>query len=269
MPYFVSNIQLGGKPLNEDERRIAVVTGGSGGIGSAICRVLAEDGMRVAVLDLDSEAAHAIAEGLPGAGHAGFAVNVADEAEVARVFGAVESAFGKIAVLVLGAGVLLLRPDGSRRLIAETDVEEWRKTQEVNATGAFLCAREYIRRLPEDARGGAIVTLSSVAAQLGGYRSSAAYIASKSAVLGLTKALARELAPRGVTVNSVAPGLIDAPMLRLSLDPADDAKAAGQIPLGRLGTPEDVAYAVRYLVSPGATYVTGVTIDVNGGYRMQ
>lgn len=255
--------------MEHGKRRVAVVTGGSGGIGAAICRALAEEGMRVAVLDLDHSAARATAQGLSGEGHLGHAVDVSNEADVARAFGEVERAFGKISVLVVGAGVLLLRPDGSRNLIEETELSEWRKTQDVNSTGAFLCAREYIRRLPADARGGAIVTLSSVAAQLGGYRSSAAYIASKSAILGLTKALARELAPRGVTVNSVAPGLIDAPMLRLSLDPADDAKAAGQIPLGRLGTPEDVAGAVRYLTSPAAAYVTGVTIDVNGGYRMQ
>ena len=251
------------------ERRIAIVTGGSGGIGAAICRALAQDGMRLAVLDIDGSAARDTAQTLPGAGHEGFAVDVSHEADVVRAFGEVERAFGKISVLVVAAGVLMLRADGSRNPIEDTELAEWGKTQDVNATGAFLCTREYIRRLPAEARGGAIVTLSSVAAQLGGYRSSASYIASKSSVLGLTKALARELAPRGVTVNSVAPGLIDAPMLRLSLDPADDAKASSQIPLGRLGTPEDVAGAVRYLVSPSAAYVTGVTIDVNGGYRMQ
>jgi NAD(P)-dependent dehydrogenase (short-subunit alcohol dehydrogenase family) len=252
-----------------EESRIAAVTGGSGGIGAAICRGLAADGMRVAVLDLDLNGAKATAKSLNGNGHAGFAINVSDETDVERVFGEVEKVLGRISVLILGAGVLLLRPDGSRNLIEKTDLSEWSKTQDVNSTGAFLCAREYIRRLPAEAPGGAIVTVSSVAAQLGGYRSSASYIASKSAVLGLTKALARELAPRGVTVNSVAPGLIDAPMLRLSLDPTDDANASAQIPLGRLGTPDDVASAVRYLVSPGAAYVTGVTIDVNGGYRMQ
>ncbi|SED70626.1 3-oxoacyl-[acyl-carrier protein] reductase [Rhizobiales bacterium GAS191] len=255
--------------MSQEERRVALVTGGSGGIGGAICKALAEDGLRIAVLDRDGDAAQSLAAKLPGSGHAGFAADVADEAEVGRVFAEVEDRLGPISVLVTGAGVLMLRPDGSRNLVAETGLEEWRRTQDVNATGTFLCCREYVRRRGEETRGGSIVTLSSVAAQLGGYRSSAAYIASKSAVLGLTKALARELAPRGITVNSVAPGLIDAPMLRLSLDPGDDAKASAQIPLGRLGTPEDVAGAVRFLVSPNASYVTGVTIDVNGGYRMQ
>ncbi len=185
------------------------------------------------------------------------------------MFASVESTLGAVSVLVAAAGILMLRPDGSRNLIAETGLEEWEKTQTVNATGCFLCCRAFARRADKAGPHGRVVTLSSVAAQLGGYRSSASYIASKSAVLGLTKALARELAPHRVTVNSVAPGLIIAPMLRLSLDPKDDEKAAAQIPLGRLGTPEDVAAAVGYLVSEEASYITGVTIDVNGGYRMQ
>ena len=172
-------------------------------------------------------------------------------------------------MLVTAAGILLLRPDGSRNPIAETSLEEWQQTLDINARGTFLFCRAYARRVTVPREGGRVVTVGSVAAQLGGYRSSSSYIASKAAVLGFTKGLARELAPFGVTANSVAPGLIDAPMLRLSLDPADDAKAAAGIPLGRIGTPEDVAGAVSYLVSPDASYVTGNTIDVNGGYRMQ
>jgi 3-oxoacyl-[acyl-carrier protein] reductase len=251
------------------EQRAALVTGGGGGIGAAICQALAADGLRLAVLDRSRDIVEQVVAGLPGAGHVALAVDVSDETRVSRAFDEAQAALGEIAVLVTAAGILMLRPDGSRNLVAKTDLAEWQNTQDVNATGTFLCCREYARRLPETLAGGRIVTLSSVAAQLGGYRSSASYIASKSAVLGLTKAMARELAAHTVTVNSVAPGLIDAPMLRLSLDPSDDAKASAQIPLGRLGTPQDVAAAVRFLVSPGASYITGVTIDVNGGYRMQ
>jgi NAD(P)-dependent dehydrogenase (short-subunit alcohol dehydrogenase family) len=252
-----------------NEQRTALVTGGGGGIGAAICQALAEDGMRLAVVDRSHDSIADLVRRLPGTGHLAIAADVSDEAQVKRAFDDAQAALGAVVTLVTAAGILMLRPDGSRNLVAETDVIEWRNTQDVNATGTFLCCREYARRLPDTLTDGRIVTLSSVAAQLGGYRSSASYIASKSAVLGLTKALARELAPRSVTVNSVAPGLIDAPMLRLSLDPADDARASSQIPLGRLGTPQDVASAVRFLVSPGASYITGVTIDVNGGYRMQ
>jgi 3-oxoacyl-[acyl-carrier protein] reductase len=195
--------------------------------------------------------------------------DVAQEDVAEQVFVQIEKTLGRVSVLITGAGVLILKPDGSRRLVSETSGEEWRRTQDINASGTFYFCRAYAKRAASIGAGGRVVTLSSVAAQLGGYRSSSSYIASKAAVIGLTKALARELAQYGVTVNSVAPGLIDAPMLRLSLNPEDDAKASAAVPLGRIGTPEDVAGAVAYLVSPDASYVTGVTIDVNGGYRMQ
>lgn len=251
------------------ESRIALVTGGCGGIGRAIVRGLAEDGFRIAISDLNPDRAQALAEEIPGDGHLPLGADVSDEPSVRQLFADVNEKLGPVTVMVTAAGVLLLRPDGSRAPIAETPLDEWEKTQAVNSRGTFLCFREYVRQLPERVENGRVVSLSSVAAQLGGYRSSAAYIASKSAVMGLTKAFAREVADRGVTVNSVAPGLIEAPMLRLSLKPGDEGKAAATIPLQRIGTPEDVAGAVRYLVSPAASYLTGVTIDVNGGYRMQ
>jgi len=249
-------------------QRIAIVTGGARGIGAAIAGALAEDGLVVAVADLDSDGAAATAAAI-GAPHRAYGVDVTQEASVRALYDAVERDLGRPSVLVTCAGVLLFKPDGDRPLVVETDLDHWQRTMTVNATGCFLCCREYALRAPADDPLGRVVTISSVAAQLGGYRSSAAYIASKSAVLGLTKALGRELAERRITVNSVAPGLIDAPMLRLSLDPQDDARASATIPLGRLGIPMDVAAAVRFLVSPGAGYLTGVTIDVNGGYRMQ
>lgn len=226
--------------------------------------------MRVAAADLDADACSAHAAALPGHGHAGIAMDVTDEAAVTAGFDAAERALGgRIDILVACAGVLLFKPDGDRPLVTEIELPDWRRTLDVNLTGCFLTLREYARRAPERNPRGRVVSISSVAAQLGGYRSSAAYIASKAGVLGLTKALARELAPRGITVNSVAPGLIDAPMLRLSLAPENDAGAAAAIPLNRIGQPEDVAGAIRYLASDAASYLTGVTIDVNGGYRMQ
>ena len=126
------------------------------------------------------------------------------------------------------------------------------------------------RALPVE--GGRVTTTSSVAAELGGYRGSASYISSKSAILGFTKAMARELASLGITVNCVAPGVIDAPMLTAatprSAAPGSMDALAQAVPLGRLGTPEDIAGAVSFLLSEQASYVTGATIDVNGGYRM-
>lgn len=250
--------------------RIALVTGGGRGIGQEVCRVLAEAGLTVAAADIDAASARRSAAELPGAGHAGYQVDVADEDSVEALFAAVERDLGPVAVLVCNAGKLLLH-EGRRPLIAETSLDNWQDMLGVNATGTFLCARAFLwRRQDEPVPHGRVVTVSSVAAQLGGYNASAAYIAAKAAVLGLTKAIAREGAPLGITANAVAPGLIDTDMMRLAAGGAGTTPAsAANVPLGRLGQPRDVAEAVAFLASPASAYLTGTTIDVNGGYRMQ
>jgi NAD(P)-dependent dehydrogenase (short-subunit alcohol dehydrogenase family) len=175
-----------------------------------------------------------------------------------------------VAVLVCVAGLLIL-PGGERPLIKDMTLDTWERSFAVNTRGAFLCSREYLRRrelAPVDH--GRVVFFGSVAAQLGGYRSSAAYIGAKAAVHGYAKAFAREAAHLGITSNVIAPGLIDTEMLRSTVTSSGALAAVAQnIPLGRVGTVADVASAVSYLVSPGAAYVTGDVIDVNGGYRMQ
>ncbi|SMF35580.1 3-oxoacyl-[acyl-carrier protein] reductase [Tistlia consotensis] len=251
-------------------RRVALVTGAVGGIGAAVCRRLAAEGFALAVSGLERPACEELAAGLPGEGHHPVACDVTDEAAVEALFDEAETRLGPVSVLVCGAAVLLLREGGRRPLLVETTLEEWERTQAVNGRGTFLCLRSFLRRRQErPLPDGRVVTFSSVAAQLGGYRASSAYIASKAAILGLTKAAAREAAPLGITVNCVAPGLIDAPMLRLSLPPGAEGEAAAAIPLQRIGSPEEVADAVAFLASPGAGYITGATIDINGGYRMQ
>ncbi|UHC19982.1 SDR family oxidoreductase (plasmid) [Methylobacterium currus] len=250
--------------------RIALVTGGGRGIGQEVCRVLAEAGLTVAAADIDVASARRCAADLPGAGHAGYEVDVADEESVEALFAGVERDLGPVAVLVCNAGKLLLH-EGRRPLIAETSLSNWQDMLGVNATGTFLCARAFLRRRHErQVPHGRVVTVSSVAAQLGGYNASAAYIAAKAAVLGLTKAIAREGAPLGITANAVAPGLIDTDMMRLAAGGAGTTPAsAANVPLGRLGQARDVAEAVAFLASPASAYLTGTTIDVNGGYRMQ
>ncbi len=249
---------------------IVLVTGAAGGIGRSVCTRLAEDGFAVLAADLSLAAAQEVVAGLTGAGHRAVALDVSSESAVAAVFAEAEAAGTPIDHVVAAAGILLFAPNGDRPPITDITLEEWDLTQRVNSTGTFLLLREYLRgaarRTIADGR---FVGFASVAAQLGGYRSSAAYIASKGAVMALVKAGAREAAGLGITVNAVAPGLIDAPMLRQSLAPENDGAIAANIPLNRIGTPGDVAGAVSFLMGRDAGYVTGAVIDVNGGYRMQ
>ena len=248
----------------------AFVTGAAGGIGRAVAQRLAADGFSIIATDMDAGRAREVAASLTGTGHVGLALDVSSEEAVIACLREVETDIAPVNVLVAAAGILILDETGQRRPLTETSFEEWDKTQTINSTGTFLLLREYLRHRTRTPLGHArFVGFSSVAAQLGGYRSSSAYIASKSAILGLIKAGAREAASLGVTVNAVAPGLIDAPMLRLSLDPSQDAEISRNIPMGRIGTPDDVAGAVSYLAGPDGAYVTGATLDINGGYRMQ
>ena len=248
--------------------RIALITGGAQGIGAEVARVLAKDGLTAAVADLDAAKASRLVESL-GPKHGAFAVDVSDEASVVRLFDEIERKLGKVSVLVHCAGMRIVNSDGSRQATAETSLDEWNRTMAVNVTGGFLTAREFIRRLPADVEHGRIVTVSSIAGQVGGIQSGVSYTTSKAAILGLTKSLARELAPRRITVNCVAPGMIDTAMLRQTNDPKNDEHFAQTIPLRYIGMPNDVAATVSFLVSPGGRYMTGATLDVNGGLRMQ
>ncbi|MBK7654163.1 MAG: SDR family oxidoreductase [Burkholderiaceae bacterium] len=249
--------------------RIAIVTGGGQGIGAGICRQLAAAGLTVVVADIQADKASSVAAAL-GSRHASRAVDVSDEAAVVQLFDDVEAHIGPVGVLVCAAGLLIL-PGGERPMIADMSLDTWERSFAVNTRGAFLCSREYLRRRTErPVPQGRVIFFGSVAAQLGGYRASAAYIGAKAAVMGYAKAFARESAHLGITANAIAPGLIDTDMLRSTVSSSGALAAAAQsIPLGRIGTVDDVASAVSYLVSPAAAYLTGLVIDVNGGYRMQ
>ncbi|MFC7459114.1 SDR family NAD(P)-dependent oxidoreductase [Hydrogenophaga defluvii] len=249
--------------------RVALVTGGGRGIGAALCIHLAQNGFRVVVADIDSENAAGVATDL-GKDHIARAVDVANEAAVVGLFNDLETSVGPVGVLVCAAGLLIM-PGGERPLIKDMTTDIWERSYAVNTRGAFLCSREFLRhREAKPVPHGRVVFFGSVAAQLGGYRSSAAYIGAKAAVMGYAKAFAREAAHLGITSNVIAPGLIDTEMLRSTVTSSGALAAAAQnIPLGRIGTVDDVTAAVDYLVSPGAAYITGNVIDVNGGYRMQ
>lgn len=224
------------------EDRVAVVTGGGRGIGLAICRVLVANGARVAALDLTPP---------DEPGVLGVEADVSDEAAVNAAFAEIERTLGPVTVLVLNAGILPLVP------LEETSAELWERTLAINLTGSFYAAR---RALPGmRALGyGRVVGLGAAVGKSGGARS-AAYAASKAGLMTLVKSIAAEYARDGITANVVAPALIDTQLLGATRE------MAGRVPVGRLGTPEEVAAAVAFLVSGEAGYITGEILDINGG----
>jgi 3-oxoacyl-[acyl-carrier protein] reductase len=253
--------------------RVALITGGASGLGLASARRLAEDGLAVAIADLNADSAASAAHGLPGKGHIGLRIDVTDEASVRAAFDAVQEHVGAVTVLACFAGILSSQPTPGRLATVDINLDEWDRVMQVNARGTFICVREMLRRAGSTpVAQGRIVTVASLAGQMGGMQSGAAYSASKGAVLALSKVAAREAAPLGITVNTIAPGPIDTPMLHQTVAPGHgDQKYLGTaaVPLGRIGLPEEIAAAVSYLVSPGGAFVTGSTLDVNGGMLMR
>jgi len=242
--------------------RVAVVTGGASGIGLAVCRRLAADGHPVAVLDRHGAAAEAAAVELRAAGCEAIALeaDVADRSSVDDGFEKVRGDLGPIAILVTSAGVESFDP------LLDITPEAWDRILAVNLTGTFSSVQAAVPDMLS-ARWGRIVTIASSSAQSGA-PNMAHYAASKGGVISLTKALAVELARNGITANAVTPSLVDTPMARA-------AEAAGDfpgvdvvgpmVPVGRAGTPEDIAAACGFLCSDGGSYVTGQVIGVNGG----
>ena len=245
--------------MPELDGRIALVTGGSRGIGAAICDELAAAGAVVAVnYARNADAAAAVCERIAAAGGTGHAVqgDIGSAAGAAALVEHVESEIGPIAALVNNAGIT--RDD----LIVRLSEESWREVIDTNLGGAFFTCRAVARPMMKR-RAGAIVNMSSIV----GVRGNAGqtnYAASKAGLLGLTKSLAKELGSRGIRVNAIAPGYIATELTDALPEAARDA-ILGATPLGRLGEPEDVARAVRFLVSDAAAFVTGDVLAVDGG----
>jgi 3-oxoacyl-[acyl-carrier protein] reductase len=239
--------------------KVAVVTGGARGIGKAIATRLATGGAAAVIADVSAQAAEATAKDFEAAGRTAMAhvTNVADPEQAAALVEAVLGRFGRIDILVNNAGITR---DG---LILRMKDEDWTQVLAVNLTGAFNCSRAALRPLLKQKQGGRIVNISSVVGSMGNV-GQANYVASKAGLVGLTKALAREVASRGITVNAVAPGFIETEMTASLPDAVRQAMRA-QIPLERFGTPDDVAAIVEFLASEGAGYITGQVIHVNGG----
>ncbi|MWA02485.1 SDR family oxidoreductase [Actinomadura sp. LD22] len=242
--------------------RVAVVTGGASGIGEAACRHLAARGHRVAVLDIDGDGADRVAKQLreTGTDAVGLAADVTDRPALEAAFAETRSALGPTEILVTSAGLVAFSP------FAEITAQSWDRLIAVNLTGTFNCCQ---LALPDmvAAGWGRIVTISSSSAQRGSPEM-AHYAAAKGGVIVLTKSLARAYASHGITANSIPPSGIETPMQHRSQAeghlPANETMAAA-IPLGHLGTPDDIAAAAAFLASEEAGFITGQVLGVNGG----
>jgi 3-oxoacyl-[acyl-carrier protein] reductase len=243
----------------ELQGQVAIVTGGARGIGLAIAHALAEGGARVALVDVDASEAQAAATRLSGQGHQGYAGDVTRSQEVASVVGQVESELGPVSILVNNAGIT------RDNLLLRMTEEDWDLVLSVNLKGAFNATKAVSRGMMKR-RHGVIINIASVIGLMGN-AGQANYAASKAGLLGLTKSVARELASRGIRCNAIAPGFIKTAMTdKLSADVVEGLTS--QIPMGTLGEPHHVASVVRFLAGPGAAYITGQVIAVDGGMVM-
>ena len=248
--------------MNTPADRVVVVTGGSRGIGRAICTALSAPGTSVYFnYSSNLDAARSTAEDIEAAGGKAIyqQVDVASEAAVNDYLGAIIKAAGRIDVLVNNAGVTR---DG---LLVRMKEADWDAVMDVNLKGTFNCMKAAAKAMMKQ-RYGRIINISSVVGVCGN-PGQANYVASKAGIIGLTKAVARELASRNITVNAVAPGYIATDMTGDLNDKAKEAMI-GQIPMGRIGTPEDIGGVVAFLASSAADYITGQTIHVSGGMYM-
>lgn len=243
----------------ELDGKVALVTGGSRGIGRAIAEALAAAGARVAVVARNEAGAHQAAAALPGEGHAGYACDVADSGQVQVTVSAVESAIGPVDVLVNNAGIT------RDNILIRMKDEEFDEVIAANLKGAFNFTRAVSRGMMKR-RSGVILNITSVVGLIGN-AGQANYAASKAGLVGLTKSVARELASRGVRCNAIAPGFIRTDMTA-ELTEAQVSALRDRIPLGELGEASDIADAARFLVGPGARYITGQVLAVDGGMVM-
>ena len=241
--------------------KTALVTGGAQGIGKAICLRLAKEGADIAVVDINLESAQATAKEIESLGRKSVAlkVNVSNFAETEKMVEDAVASLGGLHILVNNAGIT------RDRLLLRMTEEEWDAVINVNLKSAFNCTKAAVKVMSKN-RYGRIVNIASIVGLMGN-AGQANYSASKAGMIGLTKTVAREFASRNITSNAVAPGFIDTAMTQ-AMPEAARAALVSQIPLSRLGTPDDVADGVVFLASDAASYITGHVLSINGGMFM-
>jgi NAD(P)-dependent dehydrogenase (short-subunit alcohol dehydrogenase family) len=243
------------------EGRVALITGGASGIGAAAARRFADEGARIVLVDVDEVAGGRVAAKLRAEGHdvSFYVGSVCDEAAVADVYERLRETYGCLDVLFNNAGVVL------ESFVATTSLAQWRRVLDVNLDGAFLMAQSAVP-LMLDGGGGSIVNTASIYGQVS-VPGASSYVASKHAIEGLTKSLALEHAADGIRVNAICPGFVNTPMVALDIE--QDPTLIARHPLGRVAEPEEVVAVVAFLASDEASFVTGASHLVDGGYTAQ
>ena len=241
---------------------VAIVTGGGSGIGRAVCLELASRGARIAAVDISAGAAQEVVDQVRALGAEALAIgaDVSSHADVAAAVGQVLDRWQRIDILVNSAGILQMGT------IEEIDEKDWDQVLDVNLKGAFLFCKAVVPIMRRQGSG-AIVNVSSVSGRTKALYAGPNYVASKAGLIGLTMSLANQLAADGIRVNCVAPGTIETPM-NARLSPEERQRLVERCPMGRLGRPEEVAAAIAFLASPAASYITGETLNINGGVFM-
>jgi len=246
------------------EGKVAIITGGSSGIGRATAELFAKEGAQVVVADYNARAGQEVVQAIKGTGGDALfvEVDVSDAAQVQRMVQAALEAYGGVDILFNNAAVLIFGT------VLDTSEEAWRRVMDINLTGVFLCSKAVIPHLIERG-GGAIINMSSSTGAHDGNGNAAAYVTSKGGVTLLTRCMAIDHAKDNIRVNAIAPGPTDTPMLRGAMSPEQLAAFATTFPMKRLGRPEELAHAALFLASDEASFVTGAVWAVDGGQTAQ
>ncbi len=252
------------------KQKVAVITGGGRGIGEAICIAFAKEGTHVVVSDIDYENAQSVSEKIQALGPKAIPmkIDISRPEEAKKLIEAAEKEFGTVDILVNNAGISPKKEGGGPAMTWEIGLEEWDRVMGVNLKGTLFCSQEAVKyMLPR--KKGAIVNIASIAgkAPFEPMATGAHYDASKAAIINLTQRLASEVAEHGIRINAVAPGRIATPMAKFASQKWNQAMLE-RTPMGRFGTPEEIANAVVFLASDGASFITGETVNVNGGWFM-